>query len=489
MIAEKRNRILRTVSASFLAAFIGWGVYWLFIAAHYCAPNAEDFSFAKNAISHGLLNSMIDLLVFHYTRYTAAFLYGFNILTFKWVAGFELMPISYFCFMVASFYYFITSIIRAKEARLLLAAYSVLFVLVHYALEPSLPYGLTYMVSTFVYFYPWFFLFLWVGSFLRSVRETNETKRYLLSLLGYFSLLLSFGSSELFISLNAICLAALFISVLIYERSKLKYILPYGVVALSAVSFLLLCPSHKISGETIFADMADRYPGSGFVMESFKSYVAFYVRYLLHPLSLCFILISSLLFSRFEIVKRLKFNFTTSHLVVIFFVTIIGTYLTTWIWFIPKGANNAFPKYIFNSISVFAQLGLYVAIPLYLSAKIFSVRLRLLFPFAEAGFFILLLLLLVFSSNNISTIKKEFDLDYLQDVKNKAEKFYAGVDAVKKSGAKNTVVYFENPKVIPTSIFLDYDVLPNRQSSNWNIAYEDYFAVDEVRMKGDTVFK
>lgn len=489
MTQEKMKTVLSLLTVSILVITIGWGGYWLFIAAYNCAPNAEDLALAYGARQHGQWTLLTDILISNYTRYTAGLLYGFNVLVFNGVEYFAVMPITCFIFFTASFYYFITSVIKSQNIKWFLVCYSLFFVIFHYALEPSLPYGLTYMVSTFVYIYPWFFTFLWIGSFLRTIRETNNTKRYLLSLVGYLSLVLSFGSTELFISLNSIFLFGFFISILLNDRTKLMYIIPYVIVGVSSIAFIFLCPSPKVQSGTILYDYNERYPGSNFVIESLKSYLIFYKRYLLQPLSLCFVLITTFLFRRFEIIKRLNFNFTNLSLGIIFVVSVIGAYITTWVFFIPKGKNDDFSKYIYNTVSVLSQIGLFVIIPIYLSKLLSSLHRNRLFPLMEVSLSALLFMVLIFSSNNISTIKREYGLGYIQDVRNKFDKFYSSVTEAKGSGVKNSVVFFEDPKVIPASIFLDYDILPNRAAACWNLAYEDYFGVGEVRMKGDTIFK
>jgi hypothetical protein len=209
----------------------------------------------------------------------------------------------------------------------------------------------------------------------------------------------------------------------------------------------------------------------------------------LHPLSLCFILISALIFARFELAKKTIFNFKSIEFFVLFSICIVVSYITTLVWFIPSGATHDFPVYIYNTVSVLCQVGAYFLLPFYL-VKQFSFKFPL--PFRNAGELCVslsLLLLLVFSSNNISLIKSNFDKGYLQDLKNKTDKFYSDVAIAKKSGAEHTVVYFQNPQVIPASVFIKYDVLPNRASACWNIAYEDYFGIDEVRLAEDTIFK
>ncbi len=487
MIAVKR--VLDICSISFLVLGIAWGAYWLLVAAYHCAPNVEDFALASAARDQGLFTILIDMLLSNYTRYTAAFFYGFNLLVFNQVKLFVWMPILCFLFFNLSFYYFISSFFHQIKTKQTLIVFTLLFVIIHFATQPSLPYGFTYMSSTFVYIYPWFFSFLWMGSFARAIKEENTLKKYFLSLFSYLTLILSFGCSELFIPMNAFFLLSFGCFLFLYTPKKWYIIAPHVLIAISSIGFILLCPSNKITSENIFYAIDERYNGSNFAWESLKIYSRFYALYLLHPLSLCFICVSTLLFIKIQKVLNWMAYIKSSLLIAFFMLSFIGSYLCTWPYFLAIGSNGVFPKYIFNCVEIYAQLGLWIIFPIFLSKKITSLQSIANVSFAQLVLASILLFLLFFSNNNIANIKREYDLGYLQDVQNKADKFYKNVLLAKESDSKNTVVYFENPTVIPKTIFLDYDVLPNRQSACWNLAYEDYFKINEVRLDGDTIFK
>lgn len=482
-----RNKIAPVIGFVCLAAGMAWGIYWLAVATYYCAPNVEDFSLAIRPREQGLLPSVVNLLVSYDSRYTDAFLHGLNPLAFNRPQYFVLMPVLCFLFFTGSFYFFITSFITGKQNRWLLTGYALLFVITHYATETQLPCGLFLMVSTFNYIYPWFFAFIWAGALLRTFNEPVAAKRVLLSVLGYTALILSYGCTEFFISINGFVLLALFLYALVYDKPKLKYIIPYCAVAVSCVVFILLCPSQKMVGGQTYSSLSVRYPGSNFIIESARVYAGFILHYLLHPLSVCFVFVTTLIFRQPDISNRLKFNFSQRQLLLLFAGAVLISYITTWVFFIPIGKSGFFPRYTFNSIQILAQLGLYVFLPLYLSklsvsGNTFSIPVQPVVAF-------LFLVLLVFSPNNISEIKAEYHEGIVQQVKNKAEQFYARVNAEKKRNPERTIVYFENPPVTPQTNYFGPDVMPNRQAPWWNIAYEGYFKVDEVRLQGDTIFK
>lgn len=482
-----RKKISNIIVFFFLGLCIGWGIYWLALAAYYCAPNVEDFSLAIRPRDQGLIPSVVNLLISYDSRYTDAFLHALNPLAFNWAKGFILMPVFCFLFFAASFNFFITALVSGANIRLQLVGFALLFVITHYAMETQLPCGLFLMVSTFNYIYPWFFAFIWAGALLRTFHEPVAAKRVLLSVLGYTALILSYGCTEFFISINGFVLLALFLYALVYDKPKLKYIIPYCAVAVSCVVFILLCPSQKMSGGQTYSALSERYPGSNFIMESAMVYAGFMLHYLLHPLSVCFVFISTLLFRQLDITNRLKFKFSQLQLLLLFAGAVLFSYITTWVFFIPIGKSGFFPRYTFNSIQILAQLGLFVFLPLYLS-NLFAAGNKFS-GIAQPVVALLFLVLLVFSPNNISEIKAEYRAGIVQQVKYKAEQFYSRVKAEKKRNPERTIVYFENPPVTPQTNYFGPDIMPNRQAPWWNIAYEGYFKVDEVRLQGDTIFK
>ena len=468
---------------------VGWGIYWLIIAAYYSVPNVEDFSLAIRPRDQGLIPSVINLLVSYDSRYTDAFLHGLNPLAFNWVEWFIVMPILCFIFFVVSLYYFLSAFITDKGIRFQLLGYALLFVVIHYAMETQLPCGLYLMVSTFNYIYPWFFAFIWSGALLRTIHETSVTKKILLSILGYFALILSYGCTEFFISINGFALIALFLYTAVYDQSKLKYVIPYCLVAISCVVFIFLCPSQKIINDKPFYDLAERYPNSNFIIESTKIYIRFTWECLLHPLSICFVLVTTFFFSRIDMPGNMKFRVSQRQLLWLFIGCIIVSYVTSWIFFIPIGSTGIFPRYTFNSLLILAELGFFVFLPLYLKQPLAMFATNYSFRFAHPLAATLLLLLLLHTDNNITLVEQEYDAGIIQDVKYKAQQFYSRVQLAKLQTPEHTVVYFENPAITPQTNYFGPDMLPNRGAPHWNIAYEDYFHIDEVRMPGDTLFK
>ncbi len=122
---------------------------------------------------------------------------------------------------------------------------------------------------------------------------------------------------------------------------------------------------------------------------------------------------------------------------------------------------------------------MFLFLPLFLSYLV-ETKLSQILLYIEQIAMLSLLLILFFSVNNISAIRNEYRLGYFTDLKRKTDQFYTDIEKVKKNGTSPTIVYFQNPSNFRTSIFFTPDILPNRSSACWNIAYEDYFEINEV---------
>ncbi len=485
----EKSRITEWLSRFIIALSLLWGLWWLGIACYYSVPNAEDLAQANASKFIGLLPSVNNALTVYYTRFTSAFFYGCNILTLHWIRGYMWMPILCFGFLCLSFYFFISSLMPMQGNRIKVGLFCVAFFVLHFAMEPSLYYGLFYLSSTIDYMYPWVFLFLWTGFLIRVLKDENSFA----SLAAFFAsvtfLILSFGCSELFIPINGLFLFALWLYTIRYSRVSWRLILSCSIVAASCFVFLLLCPSPKVSSGNIFADNNIRYPHSSFYAESLKAVAHLYFHYLLSPLSLLGILLACVLFRRWAVWSMVQGPFERTDLLFLFMLTVAGSYVASWVFFITKGNEGDFPVYIFDCISILAQIGLYLIFPLYVSAidwPILNIGSK---PGTLLVGSVLLLFCITRLDSNILLIKSDYDHGYLQDLKNKTERFYSDIDSVQSMGKGYKVVYFDNPDPIPASVFYGPDILPNRQSACWNIAYEQYFEIDEVRLKGDTIFK
>jgi len=469
-----------------LVVLLAYCFLWLVVASYYCVPNVEDFSFAQKARDHGLWYMVSSFLISHYTRYTSTFFYGFNPLTINRPDLFMWMPISSMIFMISGIYFLLTSTIQHKSSKLLILIFAALLSAMHYALQPSLPYGLTYMASIFVYFYPWFFTFIWTGALIRSIHSNNGVLYPFYSTLGCFALLFSYGCVELFVFINPFILLIFILYFLVYNKKNIRHLVPYIIVSLGCGLFILSCPSGKLNPNNLTTDISQRYVGSHFFIEAARANFQYIQHYLLHPVSILFTLSSTLLLTWFRSRIELPVFRNSKVWLYMLLAFIAGAFVSSLVWFIPKGVNGDFPKYIFNATSVLYQTGLWVLLPLYLSEPLSKKWSMKSIRYSAALVVFVLLCCVYFTKNNISTIQKEYQNGSLQSLKHNYTDFVIAASKAKKNPTGENIVFFKNPDVIPTSVYLEHDILANRASACWNATYEDYFGVNEVRLVGDT---
>lgn len=467
-----------------MASIIAYGVYYLSLGAVMSEPNAEDYALSIEPRDLGLIPSVVNLLVYFDSRYTANLLHGLNVLVLNRYDLFWIMPMSCLVGLWLSSYFLLGSWWPHQGNRVRLAVGAALMVMAYYAICPSLPFGLYYMASTFTYIFPCMFWMLWVGCLWRSMEEEKYTSIY--SLVGLSALVLSFGSSELFIVINALTLASFMAYALLKNWRLLYAIFPYGLVAIGCLLFILNCPSNKFTNERIWGELNERYAGTHFILVSMLYFIKWtfktFFSFTSFSFFICFIAL-------LHATKSKPLNALTTKQTLLFYGIIqLLLYLISWVYFIPRGSTNDHPVYILNVLIFFNLLATYLLLaPLFLKSKLFK-----LLSERNHKMIIGLCLCLVFlalENNNFALINREYTSGVLSDVKKKQAAFYKQVDSVKQFHLHPTIVYFQNPTVPPQSNYHGPDVMPNREAADWNYAYEKYFGVDEVRLMGDTLFK
>jgi len=156
-----------------LLIIVGYSI--LFIGATFTNPNAEDFSLSATAKNIGVAPSIIEVLISYDGRYFSNFLHAINPLAFGWINGYKWMSFFSLVFPVFILFFFLRSF-RSIFNKYDFFVISSFFMLINYALTPSLPHLVFWMSSSFVYLYSWCFMLLWLGFFIRFYKEENEKK-------------------------------------------------------------------------------------------------------------------------------------------------------------------------------------------------------------------------------------------------------------------------------------------------------------------------
>jgi hypothetical protein len=464
------------------------GLLLLIIAAYYCPPNAEDLALSIAPRNQGKAISIINLLSFFDSRYTANVLHAFNPLVWGFFNEFYILPLLCLASVFFSIRFFLGSILCKENCEIGLWWMALIITITFFGIVPSLPFALFYMSSTFTYTYPGVFWLIWTGCLLRSY-HSKGLNHALLSLTGLLFLILSFGSSELFVVINGLTLLAALI--LCYPENKERFFtaLPYFIVALACLAFLYFMPSQKFTSEKIYGDLDERYKGSNFIFSSFVMYGLAWAKSMLNPFITLLILSCVLLIKR----ARFQFNFLSNlkgiEIIGIFCLIQVCSLLVTWPYMIARGSINENPVYIFNVAIFTAMLGTFLVLVIsnnnvtQLQKNIYSNKMFL------NVLSVLLPISLLFLSPNYSLVLSDWRTGKLSNLHKYHQEFYSSIDSIKKNTQRPWIAYFPQYPNPPASIWLDGDLLPNRQNQDWNSAYEVYFDIDELRLPGDTLFK
>jgi len=467
---------------------IAGSFFWLCLAAYFSEPNAEDFALSITPREDGKINSIISLLTFFDSRYSANLLHAINPLVYNYYKHFYILPVFCLVLLAGSLWFFIDSLFKSRGSRFMILITALLFVSGYYATIPSLTFGLYYMSSTFTYLYPVFFWFVWMGCLLRSFK-TKGIRFIMLTVGGLVSLIFSFGCTELFIVINAFTLLMALLLCLPVHRHRFFTALPYFLVALACLWFILNMPSRKFTPERLYGNLSERYPDSNFVVTSLWMYGNVWLRSWLHPFTLLLIPTLTFFYCKMDLRYTSLMRISNRRLLWLFIVLQIFSWMLCWTYFISRGSLSEEPLYIFNVALLLSDCGFFILLP-YLFSRFelvghFKQQHNYTLPLIGAG----LAFCTWFFAPSYRLIRHEYQSGQLSEMKSLYHQFYHDVDSVKRQNSRPFVVVFPQPIRPPRSNYLEGDLLPNRQNKDWNHAYEIYFGVDEVRLPNDTLFK
>lgn len=460
--------------------YVVWGIGHLVLAAWYAPPNAEDFALSVAPKTVGKLDSVIQLLVYYDSRFTANILHAVNPLVFNGYNFFYLITCFTLALFIASFYFFIASLTQGSLKPGVKFLMGAAIVVTYYAHIPSLPYGLYYMASTFTYLYPAILWLLWVGCWLRAL-SSEGYKFYVFSIFGLLALLFSFGCTELYIIVNAFTLAVVLLFSIKRGRAAFFNSLPFLLVGALGVFLVFNFPSKKFVAERLYGNLNERYPESNFLVLSLGLYAKHWAKLFLTPSIIFTLLVFTYWYAQ---VKNVKIT-SASKVMFCALGLQLAAYILCLAYFIPRGSVLEDPVYIFNATLLVALSGALFTLPMALLLTSIWRKFEVYIP----AVLTMLLFAVLLSNDNYAFIRNDYSKRLLQKAHSRQQAFYHTVDSVKQFNNKRRVVYFEQINELPKSVALEGDLLPNRESEDWNLAYELYFNVDEVRLPGDTVFK
>ncbi len=459
---------------------------WLTIGAWFSFPNAEDLSISYGPRDMGVVNSVVKLLQEYDGRYFTNLLHALNPLAFGAIEGYWLMPLLGIVLLAGAGAFFIATVANGTWQNGDALLVSLLFITCHMAISPSLPHDLYWMISSFVYMWPWTFTLLWIGALVRYQRS----QQLVWFIVAAFGLICSLGMNEMFLVLNGVLLLIMAVYGWSGGVERWRRLLPLMVIGLSSILFFITCPGihNRMAEQHLERNMSYLL---GIPYASASDLIFFVGQWLttntiLIPLAV----VSMLLISvprGFGLLKSISpwraFGIAFAGLAVL--------WLMTWAYYVAMGTFTGIPERVFASVLYGFQIWI-IAVFAYVSDRIGMTERIGTHPRLSRVFIALLgivaLSSIVLSENNINNIRREYTDGTYQRYKTKMRERYR-ILALAKDGSEWTEAVFEPLSSPPTTNFYPPEILPNRSMQSWNRAYERYFGIDEARLKNDTLTK
>lgn len=450
----------------------------LFLGAYYCHPNIEDYSLVLLPRDIGIYKSIRMMMVTYDGRYFTNLLHALNPLYFNSISGYKWMPVIGVLFFNSTLYLFLTTILSAKKSHILILA-SVITAF-HFAIVPSLPHQLYWMVSSFVYLYTWSFLFLFFYFFNHYWNGLQKNASLWWYGLSAICLVAVTGMNEMFLPLLILfLLCSLFLS---FGTPRFKAILPLVLIGVLAIAFFISSPG--ISGRLEREYKGESIDYSISIMRGANQYFYFFKKNLSYPLVLFFILLLFVFKNLYSLQSQIESRLSTftKKMFFIVFIFILG-YFMVQPYYIPIGHIDAFPKRIYNVIQVLYILGIIIfifSLPKFKMDGLENVHFRI---FVVVGF----LVFFYFTNNNWTKMKREFSTGVWSAFDAEMEARYALIEKSKFDPSLYKLVTLPPLRHIPQTIYFPPDLTPHRKENNWNKALAAFFYLDEVRLVGDSI--
>jgi hypothetical protein len=477
---------MRYVFYSTLGILIFWILAGLCVGAYFSHPNAEDFSLVNRPRDFGNLKATVELLMNFDGRYFTNILHGINPLRYGWVAGYKIMPIIAVIFLSFSVFYFFCSLRIRQAHKVEMLTFSFLLVGLFLTFTPSIVHTLYWMVSSFVFFYPWGFFFLFLGSFIRMETAKSPMNALFYQVMSFSFLFLTTGMNEMFLPVTLI--SVIFLAVLSgYNRELIRYA-PIIIVGLSSIYLFMSSPGILNRMEILHNEL----PTITLLHKIKLSITGF----LNEIISFLFAHIASVplvaaIHIYLRVGKKIIIGATPKKLFLI--VMAIGAFLyaMTLPYFLVMASPEIYPQRVYSSVHFGFTLLFFIVLPIVLLG-IKLPKMDYLKPdrgYATASFLVVLTLILYnIFPNNITLIRGEYIAGTLQGFSGEMEERYSALFSTREASCRETVL-LQPLKNKPISICHEPDIEVNREYEFWNNAYEYYFNVYEVGLVGDSVRK
>jgi len=477
------------ITSLLLSLYSTWCLFWLMVGAWHCFPNAEDLSLSVEAIEKGFFGSIQGLLMQYDGRYFTNALHALNPLVQGWFMGYQLMPVIGILSVVLSLWFVLSALTTGSAWHWKALLLSLTYLMVHLSVTPSLSHDLYWMVSSFVYMWPWAFFFLFLGSLLRYMRTPEGMLRNLWFLLCSASLVCGIGINEMFLVLYSVVLMMMAYAAWRKGWRTFISVLPLLIVGLSSMVFFVSCPGivHRMAEQDVVRDWSHVVAVASVSSGHLSS---FFLEIWFGNLTvLPWVMVASIAIPE-DLRVRLS-RVPWSHVAVYSAIGLFCIWAMTWAYYWPMGADAVAPRRVQTSLLYGIQIWTWGLMARIMASgwqnpsgnRSFSPQ--MLIPVMLA---VTMCVDVTASRNNITDIHREYSEGILPGYREQMLERHHLLGGVSREGAWNVAVV---PPIthLPVTIFSTPLIYPNRYEPCWNHAYEHYYRLDEVRLSTDTVSK
>ena len=468
----------------FTACFSLAAYFILLAGAYFCQPNAEDISISAEAVTKGIWIPFRDMLLDFDGRYFTNLLHTVNPPAMGWLMGYKLMPVIGIVLFVTSGVFMLSGILVKTHKNKIWVA--VLFgSAVYFSTEPNAAAFHFSMIGSFVYLWAWSFTFLWVGACIRYLEAETAGSTFLWMWATILLLLCAIGINEMFLCVHAILLVVI---PLAYHNKwqKLLQMWPLMLAGLVGLLFFVTAPGilNRLADNRVEETSVVYLPG---LQQSLHDYL-----YILGTLLKTGIPVAAVIaFLNFTkhtpTITRFTSRLTLLQTAGAGLLLLLTGYLMSLAYYIPMQRTTGIPYRIFSSISLLqlAGISLLLSATYATIANTFSALGNSYIPGLIAC---IALPVLLFTTNNpCAAILTDLSAGRLQKFNKETNQRYELLKAASQSTGCYKIAEIPLIKDAPTSIHYAVEVSANRQTPEWNRALEQYFAVDEVRLAGDSL--
>jgi hypothetical protein len=441
----------------------------LIFVSSYNWPNAEDLSLTLLPRDIGLLNSIMHMMGTYDGRYFTNLLHGLNPLAWGYVKFVWLMAPFSILLLVSTLYYFFTAIIVGNRFNVFFL--SIFITSLHFATCPSIAHQLYWMSSSFVYLYSVIFFLLFSGTYIRYLESLALDPKQGLMVLSLILIFCGIGMNEMMLPAYS-----LFLIHQVYRQFNsihFKELAPIYFLGFCSILFFIASPGihMRLNHENYFENPF----GLNSIKTALSQYLIYFFRLWKMPITVASVLFLFFFKSRLKIKK----SFILDGYPPFFLLVFIFPFLLILPYYVPLSHFECFPDRIYGTINLVHLLVF----------TYFIIRFEFSIPFQNGvlyfQFFLLFFGVVYFSKNNINDMFKLYQSGKLECFK---EEFLKRDEKLRQASIADNAYRFielDTLNCVPEQFWIYTDMKPGLKESHWNKAYQNYYYVDEVVLKGD----